>query len=369
MGRVGVKSYVMWKKWELGLLVLLVMAFACASPSEQIRLLRAPAPKSSQGLVPQDFLCPGIGDNEVDPHLAREIQAFLAETGILSGAPAEAQAQIPVVLNQSVKASVKYFSGAGKANFQACLARSGRYLPMIRRILKRHALPPELAYLALVESGYNPQARSPAEAVGLWQFIAETARRYGLKVNGQVDERLDPEKSTRAAARYLKDLYRQFGCWYLAVASYNAGENRVEGAMRRTERKDFWALAQQRRLPQETCKFVPQFIAAALIARNPEHYGFSKPTDHKPLTFDTVNVPGGTDLRRFAAILQVSLEEIKQLNPELNQWVAPEDQREYLLKVPPQKKKAARRLAQVYWQMAQKSDRPGDEFSSRPNQP
>jgi membrane-bound lytic murein transglycosylase D len=306
--------------------------------------------------VPQDFLCPeGHLETRVDPRLAREIQAFLAESGILLGVPTGVQGQIPVVLNQPVKSYLNYFSGPGKANFQASLARLGRYRPMIQRILKEHGLPPELIYLALIESGFNPRARSPAEAVGLWQFIEGTARRYGLEVNGQVDERRDPEKSTRAAARYLEDLYRQFGCWYLAAAAYNAGEKRVEGAMYRSPNKGFWALAQHGQLPKETSNYVPQFIATALIARNPKQFGFSNLTYQKPLTFEKVKVPGGTDLRGFAEELQVTFKEIQELNPELNQGVAPITQRAYLLKVPPKKKKEARRLAQLCWQMTEKS--------------
>lgn len=333
-----------------------VLFAACASPPEQVQLLKEASSDASQGLVPREFICPGVENNEgVDPRLAQEIQLFIAETSFLSGAPAEAQTQIPVVLNRSVKNYLNYFSSTGKANFRASLARAGRYLVMMRRIFTEYGLPPDLVYLALVESGFNPWACSPAEAVGPWQFIEGTARRYGLKVNGLIDERRDPEKSTRAAARYLKDLYRQFGCWYLATAGYNAGEKRVEGALRRTLSKDFWSLAQQRQLPQETCNYVPQFIAAALIAKNPEHYGFSKISYQRPLNFDTVKVPGGTNLKRFAQVLQVPIEEIRELNPELNQWLAPTTQREYLLKVPRPKKREAQKLAQVCRHGAEKA--------------
>ena len=343
---------------------------ACASPREQARLPQVKAKESSQGLVPQDFLCSGTGTKEgVDPQLAKEIQAFLAESGILLGAPVDAQNQIPVVLNQPVKTYLKYFSQTGKTNFQASLARSGRYLPMMRRILKEHGLPPELVFLAWIESGFNPWARSPAEAVGPWQFIEGTARRYGLKVNGHVDERRDPEKSTQAAARYLKDLYRQFGCWYLAAAGYNAGEKRVAGAVRRTASQDFWTLARQGQLPKETCNYVPQFIAAALIAKSPQRYGFTKITYKRPLAFETVKCPGGTDVGRFAKALQISLEELRELNPELKQGVTPTDQHDYILKVPVQKRQEARRLARVCWQTVKGASHSGGEPSAGPNQP
>ena len=166
-------------------------------------------------------------------------------------------------------------SFAKSKNFQASLARSGRYLPMMRRIFAEHGLPQDLIYIALVESGFSPYARSPKDAVGIWQFIEGTAKRYGLKVNDRVDERQDPEKSTRAAARYLHDLYQQFGCWYLSAAGYNAGENRVEGVMNRHDIQDFWVMAQKKLLPEETCNYVPQIVAAALIAKDPEKYGMA----------------------------------------------------------------------------------------------
>jgi len=365
--------FMRWKSWWTGVLVLLYGGLffpACALPPDQARLPRVTVPESSQGLVPQDYLCPGAAPKEgVDPELAREIQAFLVDSGILLGAPAGIRAQIPVVLNQPVKGYLRHFSSSGKANFQATLARSGRYLAMMRRILKEHGLPPELVYLALIESGFNPYARSPAEAVGPWQFIEGTARRYGLKVNGQVDERRDPEKSTRAAARYLKDLYRQFGCWYLAAAGYNAGEKRVEGAVRRTASQDFWTLAQKGQLPKETCNYVPQFIAAALIALNPERYGFTQIAYQKPLAYEGVKLPGNTDLRQFAEGLDISLEDIRELNPELKGWVTPAVPGEYILKVPLHTKKEARRLAQACWLLAKGPARLSTAPSSRKSQP
>jgi len=219
----------------------------------------------------------------------------------------------------------------------------------MRQILQEHGLPPDLVYLVLVESGFNPYARSPAEAVGPWQFIEGTARRYGLKVNDFVDERRDPEKSTHAAARYLKDLYQQFGCWYLAAAGYNAGEKRVEKSMVRLGSRDFWLMAQNGHLPKETCNFVPQFIAAALIARNPQRYGFEEITYQRPHRYDRVQVPGDTDLRWFAELLGISYEELQEINPELKQAKIPPDQTKYTLKVPMNQKEKAKRLTILCW--------------------
>lgn len=230
-----------------------------------------------RGLIPPDYLCPGDSPQRaVDPALSREIEGFLREGGILVGVPGAVGAEIPIILNQPVQTYLRTFSRDRNGTFATYLARSGRYLPMMQKILREEGLPVDLVYLALVESGFSPWARSPAEALGLWQFIEGTARRYGLKVNDWVDERRDPEKSTRAAARYLKDLYRQFGCWYLAAAGYNAGEKQVEGIVNRHDIRNFWTMAKNRLLPQETCNYVPQFIAAALIAKTRRNTGSAK---------------------------------------------------------------------------------------------
>jgi membrane-bound lytic murein transglycosylase D len=300
-----------------------------------------------RGLIPQEYLCPGSSQGTPDPRLAREISNFLDENGFLVGAPGAAD--IPVVLNAPVQSYMRHF--AHSQNFRLTLARSGRYVPMMRRIFEEHGLPQDLVWIALIESGFSPFAVSPAAAVGPWQFIEGTARRYGLKVNKWVDERRDPEKSTRAAARYLRDLYRQFGCWYLAAAGYNAGEHRVEGAVGRNGEPDFWALAQKGLLPRETCNYVPQFIAAALIARNPGKFGVTEVAYQRPWSYERVKVPGGTDLHWFAQSLDLNYEALKELNPELKLGQAPGDVAEYMLKVPVQKKKEAGRLAQVCWKM------------------
>jgi membrane-bound lytic murein transglycosylase D len=305
--------------------------------------------KASAGLIPEDYLCPDGPKEALDPKLGQEVKAFLDENGLLRGGPPGLAAELPVVLNGPVKSYVRVFTGSQKAGFATYLARSGRYLPMMRRIFQEQGLPQDLVYLCLVESGFNPWAKSPAEALGPWQFIKGTAQRYGLRVNGWVDERRDPEKSTRAAARYLKDLHRQFGCWYLAAAGYNAGENRVEGALGRQQGQSFWDLAQNGLLPRETCNYVPQFIAAALIARSPEKYGFAGISYLSPWRTGRVKVPGGVDLRRFAEALGVPLERLKELNPELLTDATPGDRPEYLLQVPAGERRQANLLAQVGW--------------------
>lgn len=329
-------------------LALLASLWGCASPAavpwEPLKDTEKP-----QSLVPREFLCPELPvSGTPDPRLAQEIKAFLEESGILLG---YAQAgDLPTVLNGPVQAYLRGFSTTQKVVFETYLSRSGRYLPMMRLIFKEHGLPQDLVYLALVESGFNPWARSLAEAIGPWQFIEGTARRYDLKVNYWVDERRDPEKATRAAARYLKDLYHQFGCWYLAAAAYNAGEHRVGNAMQETAVSDFWTLAKNGCLPRETCQYVPKFIAAALIAKNPRKYGFNEVVYQRQLDYERVKVPGGTDLKAFARSLDVTPQVFRELNPELQRDMAPKQEQGYFLKIPRLKKKAAQRLAQIYWQ-------------------
>lgn len=330
---------------------LMLSLLGCAAPT-QGPLPRLAEKKPSQGLVPQEYLCPGGGPQEApDPGLAKEIQAFLEENGMLGGIPWGMASDLPMVLNGPVQMYLRQFSHPKNAVFKEYLARSGRYLPMMRRIFQENGLPQDLVYLALVESGFSPWARSPAEAVGPWQFIEGTARRYGLKVDAWVDERRDPEKSTRAAARYLKDLYHQFGCWYLAAAGYNAGEHRVEGVVNRHDTWDFWTMAQKKLLPQETCNYVPQIIAAALIAKAPAKYGITQVSYQSPLRLERVKVPGGTNLRWFSEASDIPYQTLKEFNPELKRDMAPGNREEYLLKVPAAMKKGATEAAQVCWNL------------------
>ncbi len=181
---------------------------------------------------------------------------------------------VPIQVNKQVKAYLVYFSTKRKEVIQRQLARSTRYLPMIKEVFQEYGLPEDLAYLAMIESGFNPEAQSPAGARGMWQFIKGTGVRYGLVIDGCIDERRDPVKSTRAAARYLLDLYKQFGSWYLAAASYNCGERRVQKELNKGNRENFWELSADKCLPSETENYVPQMIAATIIAKNPEKFGF-----------------------------------------------------------------------------------------------
>lgn len=241
---------------------------------------------------------------------------------------------IPIVINEKVEHFIQYFQTTARNRFSNWLARSEKYIPFMKNLLKENGLPEDLVYMSLIESGFNPYAYSRSKASGPWQFIYLTGKKYGLKVNWWVDERRDPEKSTIAAARYLKDLYDMFECWYLAAAGYNAGENKIANAMKRYRTEDFWELTKYRYLKKETKDYVPQMIAAALIAKDPEKYGFTNIEYEEPLRYEKVKVPGLTPLSLISEACEVSLEEIKDLNPELRRGVTPPDDSGYEIKIP-----------------------------------
>jgi membrane-bound lytic murein transglycosylase D len=234
---------------------------------------------------------------------------------------------LPVVWNASVERFVKLFAGEQADRMALYLKRSGRYEGMIRSKLRERGMPQDLVYLSMIESGFNPTARSGAQAVGLWQFMASTARLYGLRVDGYVDERRDPERSTDAALRYLEDLHGRFGSWNLAAAAYNSGEVRVSRAMRVTtgsvkgDESDFWRIRQL--LPGETREYVPLIHAAALIGNDPHRYGLGEVERYLPVPTDTVWVPGGTSLRSVARAIETQDADLRLLNPHLLQDMAP----------------------------------------------
>ena len=242
---------------------------------------------------------------------------------------------IAIPLNDRVLSYVELFQGRLRDWFQSALTRGGRYLPMIQGILRAEGLPLDLAYVPLVESAFNPNALSRAKAKGTWQFIRGTAAQYGLKQDWYIDERSDPEKSTAAAARYLRALNRQFkGDWHLALASYNGGPGLVQRAMARTRISDFWTLAEKpRALPRETRQYVPMILAAIVIARNPALYGFQIEPE-PPDGHETVTLSKPVDLRRIAEWVGTSVDEIQTLNPELRRWTTPIRYPDYALTVP-----------------------------------
>ena len=228
----------------------------------------------------------------------------------------------PVAVNPQVQFFLDRFTGSRRDLMSLWVSRSGRYLAMAREVFRSRGLPEDLVFTAMIESGFKPDAVSRVGAKGMWQFMAGTARRYGLRVDRWVDERLDPEKSTAAAAAYLRDLYEMFGSWSLAQAAYNAGEVKVARAIQKTGSRDFWTLAQSRHLKRETKDFVPQIQAATVIGRDPDRYGFDF-DDLEPLAVDTITVPPSTDLRRLASNTGLSMETLRALNPTLVRGITP----------------------------------------------
>ncbi|MCX5909526.1 MAG: transglycosylase SLT domain-containing protein [Deltaproteobacteria bacterium] len=243
----------------------------------------------------------------------------------------------PLIFNDKVGEFIDFFQTKADDFFSRALGRSQAYADMMKRILREKNLPEELFYLALIESGYNPKAFSRAKASGIWQFIAKTGKHYGLQINNWVDERRDPEKSTYAAARYLKDLYETFNCWDLATASYNAGEGKVMRAMKKTKSQDFWEISRSRHLKSETKKYVPMFRAAVLIAKEPQKYGFANVAYDPPLLYEKITVPPSTSLARIAKAAETDLSEIQDLNPALKRGKTPPNVRAFEVKIPPGK--------------------------------
>ena len=239
---------------------------------------------------------------------------------------------IPLVLNELVDQHIQFFTTKGRVHMERWLNRSGKYFPMMKKIMKEEGVPEEIVYLAFVESGMQPMARSWAKAVGLWQFMRATGVMYGLKGNFWYDERRDFEKSTRAAARFLKDLYEDFDDWYLVMAAYNSGPGTVYRAMRRSGTNDFWDMRNY--LPRETRNYVPSYIAVAIIGMNPEEYGFRDIPKSEPLDYDYVTIDDCIDLEALAACAGTDLETLQDLNPALLHRSTPPSSKTYELRVP-----------------------------------
>ncbi len=235
---------------------------------------------------------------------------------------------------KAVERSMELYTGVLRQHFERYLSRSGKYIGMMKKILREEGIPEDMAYLPIVESGFNNRAYSRSRASGPWQFIAATGKRYGLRVDWWLDERRDPVKSTRAAARYLKDLYGMFDSWSLAMAAYNAGEYRIKKALRRTRSKDYWGLLSSRHIRRETKNYVPNFIAARTIAVSPEDYGFRDIEYQEPFVYDEVELESPLTLDIVARCAETTVAEIKELNPELRRWSTPPHIQGYKVKIP-----------------------------------
>jgi membrane-bound lytic murein transglycosylase D len=274
------------------------------------------------------------GQEQRPTFLARDDNSEEDDISSLLSADYLLQFDIPIVFNDAVQYFVRYFTTEKRKVFSNWLRRSRRYVPMIKEILREQGLPEDLIYLAMIESGFNPKAYSSMKACGPWQFIHETGGRYGLKVTHWVDERRDPEKSTVAAALYLKDLFNQFGNWYLAAAGYNAGEKRIERAVERHETTDFWEMTKYNTLPKETRDYIPRLLAAAIVAKDPERFGFTNIDYDMPIRFINERVPGGTAIAAIAQAASTGLITVRSLNPEILTGVTPPDVDQYIVKLP-----------------------------------
>ena len=245
---------------------------------------------------------------------------------------------IPVEYNRSVRKWISYFTGRGKKHYVRYAERAGRYAPVLSKMLNDEGMPRDLIYLSMAESGFQNAARSWAKAVGPWQFMPYTGRRFGLEVGFYLDERRDPMKATVAASNYLKFLYDKFGSWELAAAGYNAGEGKISRAIRRYRTKDFWKIARGRYLKPETKNYVPKIMALAIISKNLSKFGIEDVEFKRPLDFEEVTVPQNTDLFKVAEVLGLEFEDVKRYNPELLRWQTPPKGGDYVIRVPVGKK-------------------------------
>jgi membrane-bound lytic murein transglycosylase D len=282
----------------VGILALMFLTSACTH-FDQVPGGRSP------GAVPKELASYHVNDPEPPEITDKELEV------------------IPEEINERVEKWLDYFQGKGRGHMERYLARSTRYIKLMKTILRQNGLPEDLVYIALIESGFSSRATSRAAAVGYWQFIRATGKRYGLEVNSFVDERRDPVLSTQAAAEYFKGLYSVFGSWYLSMASYNVGENRVKREVMRHFTRDFWELARKRRFPRETINYVPKFIAAKIIGKNPEKFGFTNIEYEKPIEFELIKVQQPVSLRMMASKMGMEYEALKLLNPKFRGEIAP----------------------------------------------
>ena len=252
-----------------------------------------------------------------DPSVRAKVQAEIKST----------HSDLPLMLNDQVAGYISYFSNRGRGTFERAFARSGRYRAMMLPILKEEGVPQDLIYLAQAESGFHPLAVSRAGARGIWQFMGSRGRAYGLQRSPWVDDRQDPERSTRAAARHLKDLYAEFGDWYLAMAAYNSGPGTVQAAVKRTGYADFWELYRRNVLPKETRNYVPIILAVTIMTKNLSQYGFDDVSMDEPLAYDSVTIDYPVDLRLVAQCVDAPPAQLQELNPSLLRFSTPKEGR------------------------------------------
>jgi membrane-bound lytic murein transglycosylase D len=348
------------KQWLLMacVIVLAGLGWACATPGAHAPVV---APSQSPTAVPEPDRAGAVlsgsqeepapvapadaaADEPADPDSAGAAIDVVGDLPVDESAPspdaltraaAAVQAEsfdLAVELNEPVLSCIDLYQGRLRDWFEEALSRGQKYLPRIRRVFAEVGIPQDLAYVALVESAFKTGAYSRAKAKGVWQFVGETGKRYGLTVDGWLDERSDPDKATRAAAGYLKDLHDLFGDWNLALAGYNAGEGKVQRAIARYRTEDFWKLRQTRGLRRETKNYVPLIHAAIVIAKAPERYGFTLTPDEAP-EVEQVAIEGAVHLAVIARCAGETVDDIRAMNPELRRLATPAD-RTFALRVP-----------------------------------
>jgi len=289
--------------------------------TEEIHKLEMVAFRQGDGFTEQQ--------SEPAPIDEANMATFAADPKVTAAAVAElrtTQSDLPLVMNEYVAGYIDYFSTRGRRSFENALIRSGRYRDMIQRVLREEGVPQDLIYVAQAESGFHPLAVSRARARGMWQFMASAAVGFDLQHDWWRDDRQDPEKSTRAGARYLKELYNQFGDWYLAIAAYNSGAGNVQAAVKRTGYADFWELYRRDVLPVETKNYIPIILAMTIMSKNPAQYGLDQIRPDPPQTYDVVTVNYPVDLRLVAECVEAPVEQLEDLNPSLLRGTTPRGQ-------------------------------------------
>jgi membrane-bound lytic murein transglycosylase D len=287
----------------------------------------------TQGYVPD---CPGcIKGSSTDEYLKNNDKRHYFLYGAEHLNLKNMYFDIPVVYNDAVKKWMNYFTGKGRPYFIKYSQRAGMYAPILSKILSEEGMPRDLIYLAMAESGFHNKAKSWAKAVGPWQFMPYTGKKFGLNIDFYVDERRDPFKATKAASAYLKQLYGMFGNWELAMASYNAGEGKMKRAIQKYGTDNFWEIRNGRYLKPETKNYVPKIMALAILGKNLETFGFNDIDFNEHLDFDEVEVKGDQDLYQIAQSLGVEFDELHYLNPELKRWQTPPYVTSYKLRIPP----------------------------------
>lgn len=351
------------------MLSLGVGAVACAScatrgpvvpESGEVVVSKVPSKTVTEEILEAD------ADLEALPDELSNDEANKISGAVVAAKPPHAKAQIPVEINQSVERWIEFFTTRDRERFQRFLNRGHSYREVVEDILEENGLPSELYYLAMIESGYAPLATSHAKAKGVWQFMRATGKQYGLHSDAWVDERKDPIRATEAAAKYLKDLHRMFGSWYLAMSAYNAGERRIQRAIEKAGTRDFWALAARRVLPRETTDYVPKFLAAVIVGRDPKRFGLEEPAAERYPDVEALEVPSPMKLSDIARVTKVSESTLKWVNPHLWAGMTPPHRKVYEVWVPESSSTATRGPKQWAAELARyrvKNFRPSRELA------